>query len=312
MALAVSRMAARNAVVRKLPSVETLGSVTHICSDKTGTLTEGKMAATRLWTSDNSSFSYQHPSPSSQGCVMMAHRVPLTEALKTPQKVLDTSEYSTSCSKDIQQAPAHLVLATMVSTLCNNATISIDEQTGEKKQIGDPTEIAMVAGAELTSFDRTWFHTTMGFEKLGEYAFDSDRKLMSVLYSQKEDTSALQDSLRLPSSDSSFVFVKGAPEGVLHRCSSYLPPLQDDSTGNGDFINRVSSSEATAPLNDAYVNYISEQSSTMASSGLRVLALALRRVTRLEAKRILDSKKQEEAETDLTFVGLIGLIDPPK
>ncbi|KAI8622422.1 hypothetical protein BC830DRAFT_1089015 [Chytriomyces sp. MP71] len=319
MALAVGRMAKRNAIVRKLPSVETLGSVTHICSDKTGTLTEGKMGASELWTSDNSLFTFSHPRPDNEGGVLIGDRVSLTHALADVPANAGAhdgslQQRSTLCSKSTAEAPTHLVAASMVSALCCNATITKDPDspTGVKST-GDPTEIALVAASQVAGFSKEFFEDVVGLEKLGEYAFDSDRKIMSVLYAQKDSVSGTQHFEK----DSAFVLVKGAPEGVLHRCKNYLPPVQDDSAdvaiarGNGSFFSFMSELPET-PLTDDYGNFISQRSEDMASQGLRVLALALRKVSRAEAHKIIGSKKQSEAESNLIFVGLIGLIDPPK
>ncbi|KAJ3060934.1 P-type ATPase [Podochytrium sp. JEL0797] len=320
MALAVGRMAKRNAIVRKLPSVETLGSVTHICSDKTGTLTEGKMGASGLWTADNSLFVFTHPRGGKDGHVDVAQRVPLAVALSDIDAHAGSNdavlkENSTPCSKSIVDSPCHLVTASMVSALCSNATIERDpENQHEFKSTGDPTEVALVAASQIAGFSKSYFEDSMGLEKLGEYAFDSDRKIMSVVYGQQ--LQGVPGRVQFDS-EIAFVLVKGAPEGVLHRCKSYLPPVLDEAEeigvarGNGMFVKFLSEFPAE-PLTEEYVNYISARSEAMAGKGLRVLALAVRKVARSDALRIIGSKKQSEAESDLTFVGLIGLIDPPK
>jgi Ca2+-transporting ATPase len=136
---------------------------------------------------------------------------------------------------------------------------------------------------------------------------------MSVIYKQGAPSNP---AYSFPS-NTGFVFVKGAPEGVLQRCTGYLPPVNDDATdasaarGDGSFFKHVSD-VAPAPLSDEFVNYISDRSVLMAGQGLRVLALAMKKVTTSEAQGIIDSKKAESAESELTFIGLIGLIDPPK
>ncbi|KAJ3060615.1 hypothetical protein HDU98_003446, partial [Podochytrium sp. JEL0797] len=154
---------------------------------------------------------------------------------------------------------------------------------------------------------------TIGLEKLGEYAFNSDRKLMSVIYGQRIGSTG-GDKF---SADAGFVLAKGAPEGILLRCASFLPPVQDASVdsvvarGDGKAIQFLSEFPVQ-PMSEDYINYISARSEAMASQGLRVLALAIRKVTKTVAQQIVDSKKMTEAECELTFVGLIGLIDPPK
>ncbi|KAI8843026.1 hypothetical protein BC829DRAFT_446369 [Chytridium lagenaria] len=325
MALAVGRMATRNAIVRKLPSVETLGSVTHICSDKTGTLTEGKMGIAQLWTSDNSLFIYKNGTPdtSLDGSVTGTPYVSLPDAIANPDLHSgkydeDRRAHATPVPPTLDMSPSHLVAASMVATLCNNSVVEFVESEGRKvaKVAGDPTEIAMVVAANIAGFSREWFHDEVGFMKMGEYPFDSDRKLMSSIYSI---TPTEKYASLLPPSTSSYAYilVKGAPEGILNRCTSYLPSIDLTHTGEGvgTGIGRFFDHLATfqpAPLDDGFVNYVSDRSGNMAGGGLRVLALAVRRVTVEEGKRILEAKKEEVAERELTFVGLIGLIDPPK
>ncbi|KAJ3413577.1 P-type ATPase [Chytridiales sp. JEL 0842] len=326
MAIAVSRMASRNAIVRKLPSVETLGSVTHICSDKTGTLTEGKMTATELWTSDNSIFTYTNEG-NGVSFVSVCPRVAVKEAVSDPSKYCgnghdDGKSEATKVAPDVASAPSLLVTASMIAALCNNAVVenaAIDisnsgkEAEPEAKVSGDPTEIALVVASQNANFAKEWFKEAVGMEKIGEYAFDSERKLMSVIYKQNTPS---KPEYAFPA-DTSFVFVKGAPEGVLHRCKFYMPPFNDSADspnvarGDGQFFTHMSQSQPE-PLSDEYVNYISDRSVLMAGQGLRVLALAMKKVSNNEAQRIIDSKKQEAAESELVFVGLIGLIDPPK
>lgn len=148
----------------------------------------------------------------------------------------------------------------------------------------------MVVAAQKAGFPRSFWINEQNFGKLGEYAFDSERKLMSVLYKWNNEC---------------FILAKGAPEGILTRCTSYL-----SSFGTG--ISVIRESFATLPIDETYSQYISKQSSSMAKSGLRVLAFAIRKVSSSQAEAIIASKKASEAESDLVFVGLIGLIDPPK
>ena len=124
---------------------------------------------------------------------------------------------------------------------------------------------------------------------------------MSVIYAQKNAEAKFQLN------GGGFVLVKGAPENVLLHCTSYFGFADTQK----DFFTYVRETEPEL-LNDDFVNSLTSKSESMASNGLRVLALALRRVTIDQAQKIVDSKKPEEAENDLTFVGLIGLIDPPK
>ncbi|KAI8814697.1 hypothetical protein BJ742DRAFT_671382 [Cladochytrium replicatum] len=292
MAIGVRRMASKNAIVRKLPSVETLGSVTVICSDKTGTLTEGKMGTAEIWTADNSIFTFTNSTSldPSVGRAMVAKADSLPEAIENLEKsraengaaaIDDTSAKAaaTEASTEFSDAPTHLVLSTMVATLCNNAS---------------------------AGFSREFFHATVGLQKLGEYAFDSERKLMSVLYYQppNEQSGAFK-------SDTTLIMVKGAPEGVLSNCTHFIPAASS-AVNAFQLVNNFEN--VREAVNDGFVTYVSERAGHMASSGLRVLALAMRKLDggRGQGEAILAESKSSAAETELTFVGLIGLIDPPK
>ncbi|TPX50204.1 hypothetical protein SeLEV6574_g01036 [Synchytrium endobioticum] len=355
MAIGVRRMAANNAVVRKLASVETLGSVTVICSDKTGTLTEGKMGAAELWTSDNSRFIFTNSTfldPNVGG----AQTYPWTSlpAMLSDPKSLDLDqEQAIDVSKDISKAPAHLVVASMVFALCNNARVNWDNENKKWKPIGDPTEVAMVVAAQKSGFSRDWFEKEMQLERVMENPFDSDRKLMSVLIKRvgTEGSSKLStgNAVQTPNGNgaattttrgtviqevdvidhhaavstacllslgTTFILCKGAPEAVLHRCTKYLPSpgldIKQSVAAHHVSFTQFFDNVQAEPLSDAFVDYVSEASSKMAHRGLRVLALAIRHVGEDQFDHLSNSKNPGDAEKDMCFVGLVGLIDPPK
>ena len=105
--------------------------------------------------------------------------------------------------------------------------------------------------------------------------------------------------------DATFILAKGAPESIMKRCSHYL--LTEETKGFS-FLDKCPSS----PMSEDFVEFLSKQSAQMASCGLRVLALAIKRVSLEAGNTIIKSGKHSEAENNLTFVGLIGLIYPPK
>ncbi|KAF1807697.1 hypothetical protein FB192DRAFT_1270721 [Mucor lusitanicus] len=241
MALGVRRMAANHCIVRTLPAVESLGSVTVICSDKTGTLTEGKMGVSELWTGDDVLYKF------------------------TDSTSLDPEKGDILHSNVSLLASAHSSSSTLVnSSLEKDKTPFTNESTNTLA-----TETTIVCCSSPPP--------PPGYQRLHEQAFDSERKLMSVVYQH---------------GDEHIMLCKGAPEELLRKCTYYydassqqLVPLQDDSS----FSKRVS-----------------QESSRMASRGLRVLGLARKSCCPV------DENHDSTDEHELTFIGLIGLIDPPK
>jgi Ca2+-transporting ATPase len=179
----------------------------------------------------------------------------------------------------------------------------------------DPTEVAMIVAAQKAGFSRDSWENN-GFRKLGEYPFDSERKLMSVIYtttrkddpaSGETDMTAQNASSASPLPNTSLVLAKGAPEAILQRSISYVPSVAAGHSSLSDLINGEQ-----RELTNEVKALIATRNEQMASRGLRVLALAVRKVGHEEAEAIVKSEKMEQSETQLSFIGLIGLIDPPK
>lgn len=310
MALGVRRMAKRNAIVRKLPSVETLGSVTVICSDKTGTLTEGKMGTSLIWTIDDQAYTFTESTniDPNKGTVQRLAAGEVTE---------ENLATAADTGKTYDTADSHLMAAILSASLCNNSSVVKDPETNEWKSIGDPTEVAMIVAAQKAGFSRESWEKN-GFKKLGEYPFDSERKLMSVIYTTTSDapadtvgetdmsgTAALSNSLPVP--NTSLVLAKGAPEAILQRTVSYIPSVP---AGHGSLSELINGEQR--PITNEVKALIATRNEQMASRGLRVLALALRKVGHEEAHAIVKSENIQDSECNLSFIGLIGLIDPPK
>ena len=271
MAIGVRRMAQRSAIIRKLAGVESLGSVTVICSDKTGTLTEGKMSATKLWTADDQSYTLTALSQDMVAGAVQAKGTDVGPA----------------------DMPLGLTMAMMSCSLCNNSAVTQEE--GKWNAIGDPTELALLIAGIKSKLDKKFFES-VGYTKMGEYAFDSDRKLMSVLYHRAHNAQHQESKPDLPDRANTVILAKGAPEGLLARCTQ-----------------RIGTGQEVIALDNEYMDLVSRQSSSMASLGLRVLGLACRFLSsKQEAEAIIEKKDSKESEKDLVFVGLIGLIDPPR
>ncbi|KAG0250782.1 P-type ATPase [Actinomortierella ambigua] len=361
MAVGVRRMAAQQAIVRTLPAVETLGGVTFICSDKTGTLTEGKMGAAELWTSDGVAYGFTESTSldPNKGDVTLRN---------DPSHVIE---------KALDKVPAQMLISLMVSSLCNNSSVVPKEDTDEDGQdvaaskisipnekagatagsdtvewkgIGDPTEVALVVAAQKAGFPKTFFHE-LGYTRIYEQAFDSERKMMSVVYKAPFDST-------LPEGEHfEFVLAKGAPEEVLNRCVGFLPAVDSSVVANPLDVLKPDNTDVTQPVTEEFYDKVSDASGRMADNGLRVLGLAYKRVKinggGAEAVEDYDSlenidkvKESKEApastfqpteldkitaananqpdddgedavppgysEHDLVFLGLIGLIDPAR
>ncbi|KAF9430273.1 P-type ATPase [Podila epigama] len=357
MALGVRRMATRKAIVRTLPAVETLGSVTYICSDKTGTLTEGKMGAALLWTSDDNTYGFTESTSldPNKGDVTIS-----AGPGEAPQVV----------GKSLDQVPAQMLISLMVSSLCNNSSVVLKEKEeahvvdvpatqdgppvqpeaaafAEWKGIGDPTEVALVVAAQKAGFPKTFFQD-LGYSRIYEQAFDSERKVMSVVYKAPLQTG---DHFE-------FVLAKGAPEEILNRCVGYLPAIAPGAVASPLDVLQPSGQELTQPLTEEFYDKVSEASGKMADEGLRVLGLAYKKVlvngggstntaygdglddvnkvkaekeaaaashkpteldllTAANVAQAEDDDDDEEippgyAESELMFLGLIGLIDPAR
>ena len=183
LALGVQRMSKRNAIIRKLPAIETLGSTTTICTDKTGTLTKNQMTVKQLF--------FNHKSYEVSG-----------EGYEPKGKIIDKYNKQNIIQDDIV-LKAHV----LAGYLCNNASLIKDEK-GNYVIEGDPTEGAFtVLGEKIFPFLKE--EAEKRYERLVEYFFDSNRKRMSVI---------VEDKLK----EKEFLYMKGAPEIVLSLCNRIL------------------------------------------------------------------------------------------
>ncbi|MCA9920800.1 MAG: HAD-IC family P-type ATPase, partial [Anaerolineales bacterium] len=237
LALGAQRMLRRRALIRKLPAVETLGSVTTICSDKTGTLTENRMTVTVI---DVAGHFLEL-----QGT---ARRHPAT-ALRVPDADPDF----------LADQPPEIGLALAAGALCNDASLQPDPQTGRYQALGDPTEGALLVAASQVNLQRQALENIV--PRAAELPFDADRKRMTTVHRLPADTSSLPVALRtLTNAPTPYVaFTKGAVDGLLPLCSTIWL--------NGAII----------PLDESWRQRIEVANDQMAQNGMRVLGLALRR-----------------------------------
>jgi len=292
LALGTRKMAKRNAIVRKLPSVETLGCTTVICSDKTGTLTTNEMCCQRLVL------------PTSATSLKVHEVEGNTYA---PIGEIKDTKIDWAANKALQTFAK-------IGASCNQARLNV-EADGRFTRAGEPTEAAIMvlveklgcpdeklnarclqaatrADADAMAFSKYW---QTRCEKLATLEFTRDRKSMSVL---------CKDSDR---SEGNVLYAKGAPENILSRCTTILLP-------DGSVV------ELTADGRKA----IQDQIVDLAKQALRTIALAARfdlgaanlrdydGPSHAGHAQLSDPANFAQVETELTFVGMVGIIDPPR
>ncbi len=270
LALGMREMIRRHALIRKLSSVETLGSATTICSDKTGTLTQNEMTITRMWVDGR----FFH--------VTGTGYVPRGDFIVGGVVV------------DIRDYPAARTTL-WLGALNNDAQIEITGESDEDQTyriVGDPTEGAMmVAAAKDGTLE---VDIQKAYPRASEVPFDSERKRMitihEVIQPSHEDASPFHND---EFKDWNVVTVKGAPDVVLELCTSYLG--MDDRP---------------KPLDSSARQTILNANDALTQDALRVLGLAYRLMQ--DAPEDLTQINATELEQELVFVGLMGMIDPPR
>lgn len=268
LALGMREMVKRHALIRKLASVETLGSATVICSDKTGTLTQNEMTVTRLWAD--------------------GQFVEVTGTGYTPKGDFKVGDKRVQ----ISDYPGILTLL-WLGALNNDAQL---ESTGESESaqtfrvVGDPTEGALLVAAAKAG--QMYHEIHAAYPRENEIPFDSERKRMITVHDitnpSPTDFSPFRDQ-KLKNWD--VIAVKGAPDVVLELCTKYQT-MKDE----------------VEPLDAKAKKRILDANDAMTADALRVLGLAYRVVKDVPERELTP----EEVEKDLVFVGLVGMIDPPR
>jgi len=267
LALGAQRMVRRQALIRKLPAVETLGSVTTICSDKTGTLTENRMTVTILDVAGDT--------------LNLTARLKHTGARLSPD------------DEPIVEPDSQIALLLAGGALCNDATLEpADGESDGYETIGDPTEGALVVAAARLGLWKAEMEELM--PRVAEVPFTSERKRMTTVHrapqmSEMDDDEQL-DQLPKCLSESGYVqFTKGAVDEMLDICD------------------RVWNEGKVEPLNDEWRSRIEKANNDLAQEGMRVLGVAMRQMDELP-----EEADESNLETNEIFVGLTGMIDPPR
>jgi Na+-exporting ATPase len=275
------RMVKKNVIVRKLTALEALGSVTDICSDKTGTLTLGQMVARSAWLPGVGTYNIrpgQGPFDPTDGQLRFDARPPTELPLKQDPD---------NCG---EAAPAEALLARSASGLRHFLRVAslanlayVRHTAGEWHTQGDPTEIAIQVLAARFGWNR--LDIADDWEQLVELPFDSDVKRMSVI-------------MRERASGELVAMTKGAVERVLDRCDSYCPADSDE----------------LAPVTPEFVELALAEMRSLAGLGLRVLALASKPYTTTDGAPLVKNQEvdRDAVESGLIFRGLVGLYDPPR
>ena len=245
LAFGVSRMAERHAIIRKLPAVETLGSTTVICSDKTGTLTQNEMTVKEIFAGQE--------------------KFTVSGVGYAPEGILTVNDKKI----DFDQKPA-LSDCLKAGLLCNDSRLVSGKDVWRVE--GDPTEGALITSSIKAGFAREKVETEL--PRIDTIPFESQHQYMATMH-------------RIAGGDSKIVYIKGSVESLLPRCKE-----------------AIDASAKTIDLDEKVIHNIVDD---MAAKGMRVLAFARR-----EIAADTTSINHDDISSGLTFLGLQGMIDPPR
>lgn len=309
MVVATTVMRRANVVVRDLSALEALGGVTNICSDKTGTLTQGAMIVRKVWVPSNNIYTVQdskHPNNPTEGRVTVAKKKDAAEGSQekrdfdqersaatlkfdVPEEKLNPQREELKKEKTAEINP-ELEAFLLSAALCNLATVRRDpepkDDQPEWQVTGEPTEIALQVFAHRLDRGKKAIEA-QGWKQVAEFPFDSSIKRMSVVYNG-------------PNLDHSMVFTKGAVERILDLCTT------------------VGTGSDKRPMTEEYKEEILKRMNAFASQGQRVLAIASRAWDGMYTEKTIaentedDSALRQRVESGLTLLGLAGIYDPPR
>ncbi|KXH63588.1 potassium/sodium efflux P-type ATPase [Colletotrichum salicis] len=318
MVVAVTVMRKSNVVVRDLSALEALGGVTNICSDKTGTLTQGAMIVRKAWLPFSHTYTVrdsQSPNDPTKGRVTHSESKEQEKVVdEAPKRDYDQERSAAVLKFDVPEeklqnkqpakAPEaeneaemtpRLKAFLLSSALCNLATVRYDEEEAKWQTTGEPTEIALQIFSHRFKLGKKSLEG-LGWKQLAEFPFDSSIKRMSVIY----DIPANEETSDIWGPENSLVFTKGAVERILDLCTHI---------GFGD-----DRQELTDALKEDVLNQMNE----LASQGQRVLAVGCRdwngkfTTKQADVAQEKEDALRTEVEQGLTLLGLAGIYDPPR
>lgn len=284
MVVGMTQMRKRKVVIRQLSALEALGGVTNICSDKTGTLTQGQMITRKVWLPSVGVYTVEGAEDASdptKGTVAFSPCGNDLSSTCTEKTEPDCEKTAGGSGLDVPQhseLPLEFESFLQSTALCNLSTVRYNSQEREWQSIGDPTEVALQVFAHRFGHGKKTITEKDEWHELAEYPFDSSIKRMSVIYTKAD-------------SDCAYVFTKGAVEQVLELCT-FVGPRQNQQS-----------------MLEGRKQEVIGQMTTFADQGLRVIAIAQRV---LNNHRPGSELSREDAETGLTLLGLAGLYDPPR
>lgn len=261
LAIGVNRMVKKNAIIRRLPSVESLGSTTVICSDKTGTITRNEMTVRHIYLY-SSRVALSGSGYSKVGDIY--HAADYATCVDPPEM-----EYPFNTSSSIE-----LQMLLKAGQVCSTTKLTNQQDDSHNwKVIGDPTEGALLVAAEKGGI--RYEDTLSEYEELAEFSFDSTRKRMTTISRD--------------SKGEIIAFSKGAPEVIIEKSSKILSGSDEIS------------------ITDEKRDDIRKANITMAGCAMRVLAIAYKKLAPDSSDWV-----EDEVESNLVFLGLVGMIDSPR
>lgn len=277
LAIGVQNLVKKQAIIKQLSSVETLGSTTVICTDKTGTLTKNEMTVKEMYF-DRYDASVKGSGYEPTGTISINTPDKGIVIVGTEDKYYSDYEIHKKSLKEIQNSQEKLYtsleLLMTTATICNNAKLQKNKNSVE--MLGDPTEGAMLTVVEKSGFSID--DLLSQYHILHQIPFDSTRKRMTVIARNK-------------ASKKIFAFIKGAPDEVIVNCSNIIlgnRKIKLDTETKKDLL---------------------AQNAEMAQKALRVIGFAYKE---LPDSQMNQDYKKEEIEKDMTYIGMMGMIDPPR